>query len=178
MFLDERYFDGELYLPYFKRRSLDGAGRASLELQTVAESTLDWFVEKYERECLELLLGKGLYGRFVEGLEDAEGADYGAWMALRDCIFMKRGRYGFSAVANYVYFFLMRNGRSRTSGVGEVVGKMDHAVGVDNRGKLVKVWNDMCRMAEDVRGFVCEHEDVYGKAEGLCCFKRMNCFGL
>lgn len=180
MFLDATYFEGELYLPYFKRKPGEAVGSAAVVLQTVAEYTLEWFVEKYEQECLERILGREMYKRFVKGLEDEEDKGYGDWLVLRDRLFMKRGRYGFSPVANYVYFFLMRSGRSQTSGVGEVVGRMDHALGVDNVCKLVKVWNDMCRMVASVYDFLVVHGDVYGELEGvdMGCFKGISSFGI
>lgn len=180
MFLDNTYFQGELYIPNLQLKTGNPAGIASVVNQTVAENTLEWFVGKYEQECLSRILGCGLYRRFIAGLEDEAGEGYEDWVALKDRIFVKKWRYGFSPVANYVYFFLMRSSRSQTTTSGEVKMKIDNTTVVSDSAKLIKAWNDMGSMIEEIHAFINANAGKYGRPEDIshCWFKPVNSFGI
>lgn len=180
MFLDSTYFQGELHIPNLRLWSGNPSGVAAVVNQAVAENTLEWFIGKYERECLSLILGCRLYGRFIAGLEDEAGEGYEDWVALKDRIFVKRWRYGFSPVANYVYFFLMRSSRSQTTASGEVKVKIDNTTIVSDSAKLIKAWNDMGSMIEEIHAFINANTEKYGKPEDVShsWFKPVNSFGI
>lgn len=179
MFLDGTYFQGELSIPNFKFRSRETSGVAAI-VQAVGESSLEWFVGKYEEEFLVNILGRGLYEKWIGGLEDEESETYSYWTELRDRIFIRKGNYGYSPVANYVYYWLMRNGNTRTSSVGEVKARIDHADVVDVRHKLVKAWNDMRQMIEGIHRFILKHPERYGMLERECLdwFHPINLFNI
>lgn len=138
--LDSAYFQGELYLPNLIKRS-STVGVSSV-LNHVNEDELDWFVEKYEIEFLNKILGKKLTGNFVKGL--SEDLINQAWLDMKGSLTTETSNYKYSPIANYVYFFIKRSGRTRTSAKGEVVPSQTFANNVDDADKLTKVWNDMC----------------------------------
>lgn len=174
MFLDNTYFQGELTIPNLKFRDIDVVGVAAM-IQVTGENTLEWFIEKYEGECLERILGKEMYNHFIEGVKE-ENED---WLALKDEIFIKKDRFGYSPVANYVYYHLSRDSRSQTSLVGEVRAKIDHTDIVSDSSKLVKAWNGIEKMVEKIHRFIRDNEDKYGKLD-TChrWFKPINSFNL
>ncbi len=66
MFLTDAYFQGDLYLPNLvtTKPGTVGVGRM---LSAVAESDLSYYIDKYEREFLIILLGNKLYEAFIAG---------------------------------------------------------------------------------------------------------------
>lgn len=179
MFLDSTYFQGELSIPNLRFRDRDVVGVAAVAIQATGETTLEWFVEKYEREFLVHLLGLDLYERFIAGLDpSAPGHEY--FEKLRDVIFVKGKQFSYSPAANYVYYWLTRDGRTQPSGVGEVRAKVDSTEIVSGSSKLTKAWNDMGREIEAIHAFICSHEEWFGKLHKTChCwFRPINSFNL
>ena len=183
MFLDKTYFQGDLYLPNLGIKdctaSNDGANPSGVELmiQSVGENTLDWFVEKYEREFLVRLLGKPLYDAFVAGMKEESQDD--RWMKLKDVIYEKSGSFSFSPAANYVFYWISRRGRTQTSINGEVRGEEDHVKIAWDADKLVKAWNDMLPMIDVVYDFIennrADYEDYLADFDCVCRrFKPIN----
>lgn len=170
MFLDVAYFDGELSIPNAKRNNAPGA--ASI-LQAVGEYALDWYLEKFEHKCLVEFMGEDMYSRFIQGVEDEDEN----WISLRDKIFIEKNGFKYSFVANYVYFYAMRDMQTQTSPKGEVRGKQDHASTVSAYPKLVRVWNDMVDLSIPVRKFICDNNSVYGDICGVI-WEPINVFGI
>ena len=110
MYLDNTYFQGQLYIPGLQYRSGVGA-----VLSVVNEGSLDWYIEKYEVEFLIELLGRKLCNEMIEGVKRGDSK----MTALRDEIY-KVGDFSYSPAANYVYFKTMRDLQSQSSSVGEV----------------------------------------------------------
>ncbi len=137
--LDNTYFQGELYLAGLKKSS--SAVGVAKQLQAVNENSLEWYIEKYEVEFLNNLLGKQLASNFIKGLREDPVNEI--WKLLRSSLMTKTDNYKYSPIANYVYFYLNRRGRTQTTTKGEVKAKQDHAVMVDDADKLSKIWNDM-----------------------------------
>lgn len=179
MFLDSTYFQGELSIPSLKFRDREVVGVAAVAMQATGENTLEWFVEKYEQDFLKNILGCDLYERFIAGL-DPLSPGFKHFEKLRDVIFVKGKKYSFSAAANYVYYWLIRDGRTQTSGVGEVRAKADSTEIVSDSSKLIKAWNDMGREIEAIHAFILSHEDWFGKLHKTChCwFRPINPFNI
>lgn len=171
MFLDDTYFQGELYIPNVKRDSSFGV---SSVLQAVGEHTLDWYIAKYEKRCLIELMGEEMYLKFIQGVEDEDND----WMALRDNIFVEEDRFKYSLVANYVYFYAMRDMQTQTSPKGEVRGRMDDATTVSAYQKLVRIWNNMVDMSVYVTRFICKNQDKYGEICNCGNWDYINAFGI
>ena len=200
MFLSNAYFQGELYLPNLTR-SAGTVGVASV-LQVIGAGTLEWYIDRYEKEFLSKLLGDKLaenlmeaYSEYpvltadgypvVDGVQDLVFAGQGEnqiWVDLYHEIFRQWNDSYFSPAANYVYYWICRRGRTQTSMNGEVRGLSDFTEVAADTNKLVKVWNDMLPMVARVRGFVMDHgEDYIPYSDGLMCkyqFKPMNVWNL
>lgn len=173
MYLDDTYFRGELYLPNLVKAD-NSQGKAAI-LQTVGENNLLWFIEKYEDEALDLIIGKDLKERMSEGLR---GDDPGRWERLRDQIFRK-GDYGsFSPVANYVYCQVLRSGKTQTSMSGEVRKRTDAMSVAHVRDKFARAWNGMGKMIGDIHLYVMNNDYGIIPECVLCWFKPINTFDL
>lgn len=179
MFLNNLYFQGELMIPNLKFRDCTATGVAAM-LQVAGENTLEWFVEKYEKEFLCHLLGNTLYARFIEGSSmDAASPEYKQWAVLRDLIFVRHGKFSYSPCANYVYYWLMRTAVSQSSMAGEVKPRVDHAETVSPTGKLVKVWNDLLEPVGEIRAFIFSHPEYETfRCDIDYCFKPINSFNI
>lgn len=179
MFLTDAYFQGTLYLPNLRTITPEPVGIGRM-LVAVAENSLDWYIDKYEREFLVRLLGVDLYNAFVEGLQESDNEK---WQRLRDKIYDTSGQYPYSAAANYVYWQIMRNGVTTTTMKGEVVPEQDYAKNASAQQKLVDAWNGMLPMIACIDAFLKAHPDDYGQyAKDCTCsafqFKSVNTFGL
>lgn len=173
MFLDDTYFKGELYLPMLQKSDY-GVGKAAI-LQSVGENNLNWYIERYEMEALGKIVGEKLRDEMIEGLESDTPEK---WEKLRDAIFVKRGDYAFSPVANYVYCMIMAAGKTQTSMSGEVRKKTDTTSVAYIRDKYVKAWNDMGKMIGDVHMFIMNNDYGTITPEVLYWFKPINTFGI
>lgn len=177
MILDRTYFQGNLSLPNISYNDREGLG---LIMQTVGESNLNYFIAKYEPECLKLILGEKLYANFMEGL--SSDPINNIWTKLEDVLFWKVGEYRFSPVANYVYFYTLRSNRTKTTTGGEKLENDSFTSNVSNQHKLIEAWNDMCDKIQDVRVFLDQHWNDYRIYADECGFMRefkyINSFGI
>lgn len=173
MYLDSSYFQGELFIPNLKLNN-SSYGKSAM-LEAVGESNMAWMIEKYENEALGLILGPGLRDEMIEGLKNDEDK----WQTLFNKIYVKGSHGNYSPVANYVYFMIMKNGRTQTSPTGEVRKRTDNTSVVNDRSKLIKAWNDMCIMINDIHMFISNSGD-YGELGNslVSCFKPINEFGI
>jgi len=123
---------------------------ADISNQGVMEN-LQWFIEEYEPQFLNLLLGDVLAAEFVAGLvlvpvdPPTDPATYEPidpiWLALRDETELKR------MLVCYIYYWYMENASTLTAGTGEVKAKNENSRSVSNWGKQVKAWNKMVQKA-------------------------------
>ena len=178
MFLTNAYFQGIIYLPNLQidRPAQVGMGQAVV---AVAENSLDYYIQLYEREFLVRLLGVRLYNAFVDGLA---GDDNGKWGKLKEKIFDTSGTFPVSPAANYVYYWLVRNGITTTTMKGEVTPQQDYARDASPADKLVRAWNGMLPMIACIRAFIIDNLEDYGHwlddDECWCVFEPINVLGL
>ncbi len=165
MFLNDTYFQGELSLPILKRSAgpLIGVERA---VHASGEKNLEYFVTKYETKALRDILGPTLAMNFIRGINRTSNP---IWKDLFNQIFQEDCDCGFSPVANYVYYFVKRDMRSHSTTVAEVASSPDNAARASEAQKLIKAWNDMCPQIHDIRRFICENWDEYGKYTPYKC---------
>lgn len=175
--LDATYFKGNLSLPNISYNDREGLGKL---LQTVGENNLNYFIEKYEPECLRLMLGSALYESFINGLNEDPIAD--KWILLRDALFRKEDKYSFSPVANYVYFKVKKDSRTKTTASGEKLEDSSFTKNVSDEYKLVDVWNEMCSQVRDLwKNFLKDNYsdyEEYLKGFEPCGFGYINGFGI
>ena len=147
--IDISYFIGQINVP--------NAAKVDVGEELLA------FVDKYESEFLEDVLGYPLAKAFTTGLAagspDAKWTDLLAgkeytsinnkveyWKGLRDST--KKT----SPIANYVYYWWMRNGVTKTTSVGEVMPEGENSKRVSPARKMISAWNEM---SERIDGLIC-----------------------
>jgi hypothetical protein len=159
MFLDGAYFRGELTLPQYGRLPQTAApGEVGYQItQTVGENTLEWFIDRYEPEFLQKLMGVHLYESFIDGLKAETPLEI--WAQLKERIYMQHGGIKLSPAANYVYFFAMRAAHTSTTMTGEKQQNGTFTNNVTPIAKQVKAWNDMCDAVYHIRQWMYEHKE-------------------
>lgn len=168
MFLDSTYFQGDLYLPNLKIQS--GTAGVAAMLQAVGENTLEWYVDRYEREFLDRLLGQKLARAFVDGMRQEKPE--ARWSALKERIYRKE-RFSYSPAANYVFYWLSRRGRTQTSIHGEVRATEDHSRIVPDGNKLARAWNDLIPQVKQIRQYLSDNWSLYqADADEWTCICR------
>ena len=134
------------------------------------KSSINWFINKYEPELLNKVLGKKLATELTEGLEADPIED--KWIALRDI--MK------PIIANYVYTMYQRNNTTSTTGSGEVKSKAETADRISPLSKIVRARNEMVDL---IRELSCDMQNYpFNEDYPEYCpgenFKKMNVFGI
>lgn len=158
--IDETYFKGELSLPNIPLSSSDEVSSGvALALQSVGEKDLSIFVDKYVVDYLIRLVGRELTETFLT--EIAKEIPGEIWSNLKKQLLIEIRRYKASPLANYVYYWLMRDARTKTTQGGETDPKFDNAENVNNNQKMVKAWNEMVRMTCIIQKWYCENIEVY-----------------
>lgn len=128
-------------------------------------SLIDNLVVVHEREYLISLLGYELFKLFEAGLLDNPVAQ--KWLDIRDGVVytgmdgrVKQWR-GFvnastfeSPVADYVYYWYVRNNQSQTAAMGEVKSGSENAFPVSSAYKQSKAWNDMAEKSYSLYEFL------------------------
>ena len=114
-------------------------------------TTVQYFIDKYENKFLDELLGTTLASEFRAGLVHVEvdpptdPITYEPidekWIALRDETNLK------PMLIDYIYFFYTRFQTTQSAGMSEVKGKTDNATPVNSTFKCERAWNEMAHMA-------------------------------
>lgn len=96
---------------------------------------IGWYVDRYEPEYLCKLLGEELYNDFLVNRESAK------WDEFKKLVVKTNGLAKTSPIANYVYFYLLRDSYA-TATINGVKKDGDENL-VSSRSKMVRAWNDM-----------------------------------
>jgi hypothetical protein len=113
---------------------------------------LQIFINDYEPEYLTYLLGADLYADLVAGL--AIDPIPAKWTALVEQISV--------AVANYIYWFYMRDNNTQTVAMGETKGKSANAGAALPDEKLIRAWNEMVKLSYNTVQFIKDNPTDYG----------------
>lgn len=163
--IDETYFKGELSLPNIPMSSVDVASSGvALALQSVGENNLSTFAYKYIVDYLIRLFGRELTELFLT--EIVKESPDEIWSNLKKQLLIEIGPYKASPLANYVYYWLMRDARTKTTQGGEADPRFDNAENVNNNQKMVKAWNDMVSMTCSIQKWYCKNIDAYKEYTG------------
>lgn len=159
MLIDHTFFVGKLALPMNAVSFSDTAtSGVALALQTVGQNNIENFADYYEWEFLRTLLSPSLAEAFIKGLSEATIDPI--WIALRDKLVFKIGRLNISPIANYVYCWIKRNARTKTTIAGEVDLNFTDGLNTDSSDKEIVAWNEMVQMNEEfLVWFANNHED-------------------
>lgn len=170
--LDRTYFQGDLTLPSVSQSEREGLGAA---MQMIGENDLNYFLARYEPECLKKILGETLYKAFIAGL--TEEPLINKWSDLFDALFRHEGLFSFSPVANYVYYYVMRDHRSKTTQKGEVIEDASFSTNRNNEFKMINLWNDMCRQVLEFRkNFLLPKWNLYKDDAGTLDVREIQIF--
>lgn len=137
--IDLSYFKGNINVPNVE------------ELNSGNAVKLETYVDKYGRLVMQYLLGYELFLDFDSYIENGElkptapqiykdlvdgnGSDF---LGLR----YTRGLHKHSAIANFVYYFWLKENSTVQSGVGEISLNSKGAVSLSSINRQVSVWNE------------------------------------
>lgn len=182
--INAQYFVGNLMIP--------NAAEASVA------STINFYINKYEKDFLVNLLGYQLYKvhsdnttdqRFKDIIEGCEYTDYNGntakWKGLieilvPDPVAPATNPIGQkqSIIANYVYFYYRKYNMSQFTGIGEVITKAsegsDH---VSPRRKIIAIWNEIHFEVSDFIAYMEMSQDKYPEWPIEDKYKALDTFG-
>ena len=150
-------------------------------LDTNINTTLLEFIQRYEDEYLELLLGYELFKLFKANTNVANdpavaNAPYDKLLKggefTASCGGLKKWRgflgyeqatndYTYSQIANYVYYNWMHQHSSLVAGVGAYFGETEKGVRTNPMRQMVKAWNEMV----DLNFLFHEYMEAEGKTD-------------
>lgn len=108
-------------------------------------SRIEWYIKRYEPEYLCKLLGEELYNDFLAHREEDAWKAFGGMMA--------DASVKISPIANYVYFFLVRDSHATATING--VKKDGEENLVSPQRKMVRAWNDMVEHNRRIYSWLC-----------------------
>ncbi len=168
LLIDSTYFNGNLSLPNIPVLEASADDGVAMAIQTVGENNLNVFVDKYVVDYLIQLFGKDLTTAFIAGLDEDPVPEI--WENLKRQLLIKIHTQKTSPLANYVYYWLMRDAITKTTQAGEVRPKLDGAQNAEVKRKLVSAWNEMVEMNGHVINWFFanrnDYEDYIGQASG------------
>lgn len=153
MLVTDKYFKGELLIPNLESNGLGISG--SICLANI--QTLDDLINKYEPLFLTKLLGNTLCDEFLKGIGEPEPLT--KWQLLKEMLVNEDKHL--SPIANYVYYWFMRNEATKTTGVGETVGQANNAAIVSADAKMIRAWNEMTDSLTAIVSFLDAHRADY-----------------
>lgn len=143
---------------------------------------LQFFIDKYEPELLQDILGYPLWRLLFLELEANEddslatlstrfdkivnGVEYigqddklHKWRGL--IFHNEEGNLKQSMIANYVYWHWLKDQNTQTVGLGEVATQAQNAILVSPMKKMNRAWNEMSRMVAELFYFLQSNRDDY-----------------
>lgn len=140
--------------------------------QLPVRERLELFIKKYEKRFLTQLLGEAVYNEFMTGLQVIPVLQ--KWEDLKDKLVDDDTKE--SPVANYVYYFYMRDNYTQTVGVGEVKAKAENSVMSNNDAKMVRAWNEMVLWVDDLRPWFVDNQLYYSLTALSYYFRTWSCW--
>jgi hypothetical protein len=157
MLINRLYFTGELNIPNSSNAAVS--------------ERLDAFIKKYEPEFLRDIMGYSLHTAYAAGVlvtpVDARWTDLqdgkeftvntklNKWTGLVDAVNYR------SPIANYVYYWYMRDQATQSTAVGEVATKTENSNRVSPAIKMSSAWNEMVYQIWDMWYFLENNKTVY-----------------
>lgn len=165
MLINEEYFKAEIVIP-----NLSSVGNGASRLVAGANlDLLESFINKYEKSFLNELLGNELSNEFIKALK---GELSGKWGELKSRLVDEQNHE--SPIANYVYYWYMRNSVSTTTGVGEVETMSDNSMRVTPSLKMARAWNEMVDNVLDIACWLYDQKEFHYKPCDSDIFHKIN----
>lgn len=141
---------------------------------------LQYFIIEYEKEYLENILGD-MYSEFSEYIK-SESLGVGKWDRLKDMLTDNISEGDFilkkSPIANYVYYWFLRDAQTEATITGVKKDGEDGSL-VSPERKLVNAWNDMVKMNLKIYQFLDSNQkDYLGWIPNLYMITNINIFNL
>jgi hypothetical protein len=162
MLIDRTYFVGELNIPNTSQAAIG--------------SLTDHFIAKYEEEWLREVLGYTLHKAFragwqapspaqkwtdlVDGVEYTSNAKTKFWRGLVSAV-SGESSFDLSPIANYVYYWYIRNNYTQTSTMSEVKATNENAAIANPSLKMVRAWNEMSQWICELVDYLDAKKDDY-----------------
>jgi hypothetical protein len=126
--IDEQYFWGNLTIPNLtqKRR-----GEAQMQTQFGINDEIYKYIKRYQKQYLEMMLGSTLSSTITESKAKALFVDSALVL---------------SPIANYVFFYWMRDNATLNTPTGEKKMNAQNAINISSSGRITRAWNDMVAM--------------------------------
>lgn len=150
---------------------------------------INGFMSKYERICLEGLLGYNLYKVFLtEFSERMTNILYG--VEYEDSYGKTKKWKGLvhdtniSLIAYYVYYFIQETSATQTTGMTTYIPKLKEGISVSPQDKMVSAWNKYSKEASELLSFLKNNISVYPEFnDNIFCLalknsQRINIFGI
>lgn len=124
--------------------------------QPEVQENLNYFIQRYEREFLDMSLGSDLANEVVLASDDLENASDamkklilgdGTWLGLVNDVKI-------SPIANYVYWHYVESEVLQSVGTGIIVPQNENSRIANPTLKLVRAWNDMVLMCVKMHRFI------------------------
>lgn len=126
--IDEQYFWGNLTIPNLTQKRI---GVAQMQTQANVNDDIQRYIKRYQKQYLEMMLGNTLASTIT-----AEKA----LSILVDTDLM------LSPLANYVFFYWMRDNASANTPTGEKKMNVQNAINISSSGRISRAWNEMVDM--------------------------------
>jgi hypothetical protein len=175
MLIDRTYFIGELNIPNTSNAAVG--------------SLLDLFIEKYEAKFLTEVLGYELYNAFKAGLLEepipqkwtdlkngVEYTDQTGRTRLWPGLITQPPADKQSPIANYVYYWYIRNNHSQTAAMGEVKSQNENAVTHSPALKMTRAWNEMSGWVCDLKDYLDSKKSDYPEWESQDVWRMLRSF--
>ena len=118
-------------------------------------ANLEAFITKYELRLLKAILGTVGYAAFL--VEIAKASPNAKDQVLYNMLFVDE-----KPVADYIYYYFMRDKATFTAGAGEAAAKLENAERVNNNQKMCRAWNEFSELIEEVIEYLQDEETYYG----------------
>lgn len=156
MLIDSTYFVGELNI-------------ANTDTVPVQEN-LQLFINKYEPKFLKMLLGNTLYNEYLIGITPVpvdpptDPVTFEPipqkWLDLQDQL--RNITTKVSPIANYIYFFFVRDAVLYNSGTGVQQAEGENSIRGNSQIKTVRAWNEINELSFEIYKFLKTNVSIYG----------------
>lgn len=163
--IDTSYFVSELLIPNI-------SGTHAVVTENVAK--LNKLITKYEKSYLRKLLGDTLYDVFITDLTASESWAVDLRDQMRDTV------NKVSPIANYVFYFWMKDSLTYTTSGGTIEQKSENGTQATAMRKMMDAWNDMVDLNDDLVDYMNDNYSSFPETPNtdLSLLRKINTFNI